>query len=164
MSLSSSVKALPELHIMLFSFLLNFVWEMLQVPFFDGMTTMPHWQGVKECTVATAGDILISLVCFWIVAGSVRSRNWIQEPSSKQTGLFIVSGLAITIGFEFLATGVLGRWEYSETMPTLPILGTGLVPLLQWIVLPLLLVWLVRRQIKGIQMILNAERQNNHHC
>jgi hypothetical protein len=164
MTVISSITALPEIHVMLFSFLLNFVWEMLQVPFFDGMATMPHWQGVKECTVATAGDILISLVCFWIVAGSVRSRNWIQAPSRRQIDLFVASGLVITIGFEFLATRTLDRWEYSETMPTLPVFGTGLVPLLQWIVLPLLLVWFVRRQLKGIQMILNAERRNSHRC
>lgn len=164
MMIKSKVVSLPELHVMLFSFLLNFVWEMLQAPFFKEMAMMPHWQGVKECTVATAGDTLISLVCFWIVAGSVRSRNWIQAPSNKQIGFFVVSGLVITIGFEFLATGMLGRWEYSETMPTLPILGTGLVPFLQWIVLPLLLIWFVHRQLKGIQTILNAERQNSHRC
>ncbi len=157
MTVKSKVEILPEIHVLLFSFLLNFVWEMLQVPFFEGMATMPHWQGVKECTFATAGDVLISLVCFWIVAGSVRSRNWIQAPSKRQIGLFVVLGLVFTIGFEFLATGVLGRWEYTEAMPKLPVFGTGLIPVLQWIVIPLLLVWFVRCQLRGIQMILHSE-------
>ena len=40
-----------------------------------------------------------------------------------------------------------GRWEYAEAMPRLPLLGTGLAPLLQWLLIPPLVIWLVRRQI-----------------
>jgi hypothetical protein len=29
-----------------------------------------------------------------------------------------------------------GSWAYSERMPRLPVTGTGLAPLAQWIVLP----------------------------
>jgi hypothetical protein len=32
-------------------------------------------------------------------------------------------------------------------MPTLPILGTGLIPAFQWLLLPPVIVWLVRRQL-----------------
>jgi hypothetical protein len=32
-------------------------------------------------------------------------------------------------------------------MPTLPVLGTGLLPLLQWIFLPPLIAWFVHRQL-----------------
>ncbi|WP_205527550.1 hypothetical protein [Halomonas sp. JS92-SW72] len=35
-------------------------------------------------------------------------------------------------------------------MPTLPLLGTGLAPLLQWLLLPPLIVWLARRQLLGV--------------
>jgi hypothetical protein len=146
------IVAVPELHIAVFSFLLNFVWEMLQVPFFTGMTTIPHWQGVKECTFATGGDVLISLICFWFVATIVRSRQWLHICSWKHIGLFLLPGLIITVGLEFLATNVLGRWTYAENMPVLPLLGTGLIPLLQWIVIPFLLLWLARLQTLGWQM------------
>ena len=50
---------------------------------------------------------------------------------------------------EALATGPLKRWTYDEAMPRLPILGIGLLPLLQWLLLPPLVVWIVRRQISG---------------
>ena len=36
-------------------------------------------------------------------------------------------------------------------MPVIPGIGVGLSPLLQWIILPLLLVWFVRRQLAGAQ-------------
>jgi len=39
------------------------------------------------------------------------------------------------------------RWAYSEAMPHLPVLGTGLLPLLQWLVIPPLVLWFIRRQI-----------------
>jgi hypothetical protein len=39
------------------------------------------------------------------------------------------------------------RWDYSDAMPRLPVMGTGLLPLLQWLAVPLLVLWFVRRQI-----------------
>ncbi|WP_162899861.1 hypothetical protein [Halomonas sp. JS92-SW72] len=48
------------------------------------------------------------------------------------------------------ATVLQDRWQYGELMPTLPLLGTGLAPLLQWLLLPPLIVWLARRQLLGV--------------
>ena len=42
----------PELNLGFFSFLLHFVWEMWQVPFFAGMPSTSHWSGVAICTQA----------------------------------------------------------------------------------------------------------------
>ncbi len=41
----------------------------------------------------------------------------------------------------------MASWNYLPTMPLVPGTDIGLVPLLQWIVLPLLTVWFVRRQL-----------------
>ena len=43
---------LPEVNLAIFSFLLNFGWEMGQVPFFKGLPDLPHWAGIKACTCA----------------------------------------------------------------------------------------------------------------
>jgi hypothetical protein len=53
----------------------------------------------------------------------------------------------VTIALEYWATQIGARWEYAEQMPRLPLLGTGLAPLLQWLLIPPLVAWLVRRQI-----------------
>lgn len=45
------------------------------------------------------------------------------------------------------ATEIQQRWQYAGRTPTLPLLGTGLTPLLQWNLLPPLILWLARRQI-----------------
>jgi hypothetical protein len=137
----------PEFNILVFSFLINLAWEYWQVPFFRGMAGQPHWLGVKTCTQATFGDAGIALTAFWVTAFFARTRSWIKQSSRLDIAIFIGVGLTATIVFEALATGVLGRWAYNDAMPRLPILGTGLLPLLQWLALPPLVLWFVRRQI-----------------
>ena len=137
----------PEFSVLVFSFLLNLAWEVWQVPFFRGMADQPHWLGVKACTQATFGDAGIALAAFWVAAFFARTRSWIMQPGRSDIAIFIGVGLAATIILETLAIGVFKRWDYSDAMPRLPILGTGFLPLLQWLVLPPLVLWFVRRQI-----------------
>lgn len=137
---------LPELNVAIFAFLLNFVWEMWQIPFYEAMPGKPHLLAVWQCTRATFGDVLIMLVAFWTVAAIARSRGWMLQPNRRQMLGFVGMSVLITIGMEEISLQ-LGRWAYAEIMPTLPVLGTGLLPLAQWFVLPPLVVWLVRRQL-----------------
>lgn len=137
----------PELNIVIFSFLLNFVWEIWQAPFFVGMPDASHWDAVKVCTRATAGDVVIMLVAFWGVAVVNRSRAWTLDFRRRDMVAFTSIGFAITVLMEWLATGPLGRWTYAETMPVVPLLGIGLLPALQWLLLPPLVLWFMRRQL-----------------
>ncbi len=68
-------------------------------------------------------------------------------PSAARVLAFTVVGIAVTVIAEWATTEQLHRWAYADRMPTLPWLGTGLLPLLQWTILPPLAVWFVRRQI-----------------
>ena len=147
MQAKSGILSLPELNVAIFSFLTNFVWEMWQIPFFAATPSVPHWVGVVACTQATFGDAAISLVAFWCVAAFARSRLWILDSRPSQVVGFVAVGVVITIILEALATGPLERWSYTSSMPTLPVLGTGIIPLLQWILLPPLTIWFVRRQL-----------------
>lgn len=141
------VLELPELNVVIFAFLLNFVWEFWQVPFYRDMASAPHWPTTKFCSLASAGDAAIALVSFWIVAAVAHTRAWVQEPSAMQVAVFVMVGIVVTVIVEWLATEVLGWWAYAEQMPMLPLLGTGLLPLLQWMILPPLVVWFVQHQI-----------------
>jgi len=137
----------PELNLFMFAFLLNLPWELVQIPLFREMASLPHLEGVSKCLRAAGGDGLIMLLAFWLVAWVVGSRRWIAHPSNARLGGFIGIGLGITIAMEYWATTIAGRWEYTNAMPILPLLGTGLAPLLQWVLIPPLVVWLTRRQI-----------------
>jgi hypothetical protein len=137
----------PELNVAIFAFLLNYPWEFLQVPFYENMANARHWEAVLFCSRATIGDAAIAVISFWAVAGHSRSRAWILRPTPFEVAGFVAAGVGITIMLEWLATEILNRWRYAEAMPTLPLLGTGLLPLLQWLILPPLVVWFVRRQL-----------------
>ena len=138
---------MPEINVVIFSFLLNFVWEIWQAPFFVGMSDAPHWEAVKSCTRASAGDVVIMLVAFWGVAVVNRSRAWALDFRQRDLVAFTSIGFVITVLMEWLATGPLGRWTYADTMPVVPLLGIGLLPALQWLLLPPLILWFMRRQL-----------------
>jgi len=50
----------------------------------------------------------------------------------------LAAGLSITVAIEKWAISV-GRWQYKEAKPA--IAGIGLLPLLQWIIIPTLIVF-----------------------
>ncbi len=137
----------PETNVAIFAFLLNLTWEFAQVPLFAGMSSAEHWRAILVCGRATLGDVCISLVAFWAVAACTRARSWVLRPAVRQVSGFVAVGVLITMVMEWLATQVLGRWSYGEAMPVIPLLEVGLSPLLQWIVLPPIVLWLVRRQL-----------------
>lgn len=115
----------------------NFIWEMAQLPFYTLWTEGTVGEiafGVVHCT---AGDVLIataSLVGALVLVG----RNaWPHARYRHVAGLTLVAGLAYTVLSEWINTEIRGSWAYSDLMPVLPVVGTGLTPLLQWLVVPL---------------------------
>lgn len=139
----------PECHVVLFTFLLNVPWEFLQVPLYLGMPSMPHWAAVKACMQAAAGDAVIGLVAYGVVALWQRRRGWLWRYGHRECTAFVLTALMITVGLEWHATVIAQRWSYAPMMPTLPWLGTGLTPLLQWLVLPPLILWISSRHFIG---------------
>ena len=138
-----------ELNVAVFALLLNFPWEIMQAPLFAGLADSSFIDAIKGCSQATLGDALIMLLAYWTVSGVAGSRHWILAPSSRQLSLFLAIGVLITVAIEWLATRGywIQSWTYSQAMPIVPGVGIGLSPLLQWIFLPLLVIWFVRRQL-----------------
>ncbi|MGE3739732.1 MAG: hypothetical protein AB7I59_09545 [Geminicoccaceae bacterium] len=140
----------PELWVAFYSFVFHFVWEMLQVPAYAGMSAMPHWDGVLVCTQATIGDVGFALTAFWSTAMLRRSRNWMQSPTKAEIAVFLAVGVLMTVAFEYYYVEITGRWTYASWLPLVPPLGTGLSPLLQWVLIPLLVLGLSRRQLRSV--------------
>ena len=138
--------SLPELNIAFFSFLLNFVWEVLQTPFFVDISTEVNtiiWYRF-HCTL---GDVVISLGSFWLVALISKTRTWFLNPTKARMLLFIAFGVSYTILSEIKNVSLNKLWAYSDFMPVIPYIDVGIVPLIQWIIIPPLLVIIVRRQL-----------------
>lgn len=140
----------PEIYVAMFSSLLNYPWEMLQAPLYAGLAAAPHWEQVKICSIATAGDAGISLLAFWTAALVGGGRGWLLRPWKREWSIYMAVGLSITIVSERLATGPLAQWRYDTSMPTIPLLEVGLSPVLQWLFLPPLIVWFARNQLLGL--------------
>lgn len=135
----------PEVNIFIFALLLNFAWEMFQMPLF---ATPPaetaYWPVVLMCGGATVADGVIMLIAFWVASAVARSRRWYVEARRPHFIAFMLTGLVITSVAEILATSN-GVWAYAPAMPQF--YGIGLSPFLQWAFTPLIALWFTRRQL-----------------
>lgn len=139
----------PAFNIAIFALLLSLPWEFGQMWLYAGASDMSHLQGIQICTAATAGDAVLMLVAFGIVAAVTRSQDWVRAPKPSQIVGFIVIGLIVTIAVEIIATRTTGplSWRYTAAMPVTQWLNIGIAPLLMWVIVSLLVLWFVKRQI-----------------
>lgn len=136
-----------ELLFLFFGFIINLFWEIVQMPLFTSYQEATFLGINTACIQASLGDAVMIVVSFWILAILFKSREWIYQLNTFRIGLFLIPGLVFTIIAEHLAIGPLGRWEYGNLMPVLPFLGTGVVPIAQWVLIPVLVLWAVRKQL-----------------
>ncbi len=117
------------------SLLLHLAWEILQLPLY----TIWHEPLSKRAFAAlhcTLGDLMIaglSLLAALAIAGK---PEWPRVGARTVWLLLLVIGAGYTVYSEWLNVSVRGSWAYSPLMPTLPLIGTGLAPLLQWLIVP----------------------------
>ncbi len=137
-----------------FSFLLHFLWEMLQVPLYADMARMAHWSGIVVCAKATAGDVVIALAAYATAAGFARTWHW--RASRAHVATYLAMGVIITVVLEGLNVYLWHRWAYAPAMPL--VLGIGVSPLLQWVIVPPLALWLMQRHVAG------RSRRPDHLC
>jgi len=144
----ASITWLPEFNVVVFALLLNLPWELVQAPLYREMADAPHWQAVKACSAAAGGDAVIVLIAYWVVAVATH-RSWITVPRFGDVVSFVAVGLAVTSGIEWMALHGLWmvEWQYTTAMLVIPGAGIGLSPLLQWTLLPPLVVWFAKRQL-----------------
>jgi hypothetical protein len=156
-AISSGLTRRPDVNVAAFAFLLNYPWEFLQMPLYEGAATAALWPTIVMCSLATVGDAVVMTIAYWLTTFGVRSPTWVLEPRRKSVALFLLVGLIITLVLEFVAIRVPWGWTYAPSMPRLPLLGAGLTPVLQWLVLPPVVLWIVRRQLYGAAAIAAKE-------
>jgi hypothetical protein len=127
--------------------LANLAWEVAQLPFYtiwrDGTPGAISF-AVLHCT---AGDVLIAMASLAIALLVTGRPRW-PATGAVRVGLVATAlGAAYTVFSEWLNVSVRGSWAYAPGMPVLPPLGTGLFPLLQWLVLPPLCLALTGRVV-----------------
>lgn len=124
---------------------LNLVWETIQLPFYtiwNEGTVGSKAFAVLHCT---AGDLLIALstlIGALIVAGN---PAWPGRRAARVAAVTLLAGLAYTVFSEWLNVEVRRSWAYSNLMSLLPPFGTGLSPVLQWLLIPAAALWTAHR-------------------
>ncbi|GAC1651683.1 MAG: hypothetical protein NVS4B3_12740 [Gemmatimonadaceae bacterium] len=154
-------RAQPWAALSIAAFLLHWVWEMLQAPLYDSMRSLSLWESTRLCTEAAAGDVAISLVAYAVVGALVGSRGWLFEPRPRRVTGYLVVGLVATVLLEILSIQRWGRWSYAPIMPS--VRGVGLAPLVQWVVVPLVTLWVARRYLAwgAVRTALRDTRSND---
>ena len=134
---------------------LNLVWEVLQLPFYTLWNTGTAGEIAYAVIHCTGGDVLIGVYVALISTSVVRSGLFQVRGGWQFLMLFIPLALAYTVFSEWLNVSVVKSWTYSDVMPLIPPLGTGLTPILQWVIVPLL-TWASADQ--AIRQLLSASR------
>lgn len=116
----------------------NLIWEVAQLPLYTLWRNESLVSLVRATLHCTIGDIVIATVVLVGALAIVGDEHWPDRRFSAVATAAIAFGIMYTIGSEYVATVVRKSWAYTEWMPTLPWLGTGLTPLAQWLVIPCL--------------------------
>jgi hypothetical protein len=120
------------------AFVFNLAWEIAQVRLYT------IWAAADAKTVAwslfhcSVGDVMIALAMFALAGIMLWRVDW---PASRPWigGAIVVTGtMAYTAWSEWHNVYRAGSWAYTASMPL--IFGIGLAPLLQWLILPPVLV------------------------
>lgn len=114
---------------------LHLAWEIAQLPLYT-IWSEPLPKKAFAIAHCTIGDLMIAGLSLIAALALAAKPDWPRSGSREVWLLVLVSGVAYTVYSEWLNVNVRGSWAYVTLMPMLPILGTGLTPLLQWIVLP----------------------------
>lgn len=115
------------------AFLLNFVWEVAQVPLYKGASF--NKKHITFCALASVADAIMVLLLYFSYGLIYKNPLWVQRLTLLRILiLMMVGGLgAIAAEIKYLSSGT---WAYNTSMPLIPIAKVGLLPVLQFMLLP----------------------------
>ena len=125
------------------AFSLNWVWEMVQMPAFAEMAGRSWQETTLTCTVATVGDVVITFAVYGIGSLAAGNVHWGMTGSWNVYATTTILGAVAAAAFEWFSLAT-GRWSYTERMPIVPVLGVGLWPFLQLMLLIPVSLWITR--------------------
>jgi hypothetical protein len=113
----------------------TFFWEAAQLPLYTLWRTGTPREILSALFHCTGGDILITTFTLAGAAALAWHFHW-RAFGWRMVCTAILLGAAYTVFSEWLNINIRRSWSYTATMRVLPLLGTGLTPLLQWVVVP----------------------------
>jgi hypothetical protein len=123
----------------------HLTWEILQLPLYTIWSTGGPRQIAFAIVHCTGGDIVIAITALSFALILVGHQNWPEQSYRQVLVVTLALGVGYTIFSEWLNVTVRGSWAYAPDMPVVPVLGTGIGPLLQWIFVPIAALSTARR-------------------
>ena len=120
------------------SFILNFTWEILQMPLYKNNEL--DFQHLVFCGLATVADTIMVLLIYFSYALILKNAFWIKKLDLKFALLLMLTGGAGAILSEMRHLTE-GNWAYDDSMPLIPLVNAGLSPVLQFTLLPVIIYW-----------------------
>lgn len=125
------------------AFVLHLVWEVAHVRLYtiwaaaDGMSIA---SALLHCTL---GDVVIALAAFALAGVVLWRADWPTSRPCLGCLIVVIGAMAFTVWSEWTNVYRAGNWAYTASMPT--IFGIGLSPLLQWLIIPPVMVVTYRK-------------------
>jgi hypothetical protein len=119
----------------------NLLWEFSHMPLYVLWETGSPSEIAFAALHCTGGDILIAVSALLLALVLFGSSQWPVEGYSRIGLATLLIGLGYTIFSEWLNIEVRKAWAYRDIMPVIPVIGTGLSPMAQWIALPVIAFW-----------------------
>ena len=116
-------------------------WEILQLPLYTLWSTGTLRQQTFAVVHCTLGDAMIAGLSLLLALAIFANATWPRASVARVYWAILAFGVGYTIYSEWLNVNVRGSWAYSDLMPVVPGIGTGLAPLLLWFVFPTLALW-----------------------
>lgn len=117
------------------AFLLNFAWELIQIPLYkNAYYNVAH---IAFCALASVADVIMVLLLYFVFALIFKNLQWIQHLKWQRLVIVILIGGAGAALAEIWHLSS-GNWEYADSMPIIPIANVGISPVMQFMVLPLI--------------------------
>jgi hypothetical protein len=108
-------------------FLVNFCWESLHGLLYKAHPAMSASVYVPMMLSMAVMDTVAITALYSFTA--LISRSWFWTPGLPNSLIFIISGIVLACGVEYISIFILHLWQYGPSMPVL--FGVGLFPSIQ---------------------------------
>ncbi|MDO8272739.1 MAG: hypothetical protein Q7U82_12625 [Gammaproteobacteria bacterium] len=123
----------------------HLLWEFLHLPLYTLWDTGSVGEILFAIVHCTGGDLLIASGALALAIVVLGQRPWQEQHFLRVAIAATVFGLLYTMFSEWLNVDIRRSWAYKESMPLVPLFGTGLTPVLQWLMVPALGFWFARK-------------------
>ena len=132
----------------------HFFWEVAQLPLYTLWRTGTPREIAFALFHCTVGDVLITTATFAAAVALARHFRW-PPLGWRMVFTAIILGATYTIFSEWLNVEIRRTWSYTAAMPVVPFLGTGLTPLLQWLIVPGLALAIIGYRYRRAQRLMH---------